>query len=192
MGLEDLALFRSVPGCTVLYPSDAVSAEACVEAMATHEGLAYLRTTRPATALLYPAGESFPIGGSKVLRKSAADAVTVIAAGITLHEALKAAAELEKDGLAVRIIDAYSVAPLDAATIAREVAGTGGRAVVVEDHYAAGGLGEVVAAALAGRAVLKHLCVREMPRSGKPEELLDRYGISAGHIAGAVRTLCGR
>ncbi len=192
MGLEDLALFRSVPGCTVLYPSDAVSAEACVEAMATHEGLAYLRTTRPATSVLYPAGEAFPIGGCKLLRKSAGDAVTVIAAGITVHEALKAAAELEKEGLRARIVDAYSVAPLDAATIAREVAETGGRAVVVEDHYAAGGLGEAVAAALAGRAVLRHLCVREMPRSGKPEELLEKYGISSGHIVRAVRELSGR
>jgi transketolase len=192
MGLEDLALFRSVPGCTVLYPSDAVSAEACVEAMATHEGLAYLRTTRPATAILYPPGETFPIGGCKVLRKNAGDAATVIAAGITVHEALKAAPELEKEGLAVRIIDAYSVAPLDAASIANEVAETGGRAVVVEDHYPAGGLGEAVSAALAGRAVLKHLCVRELPRSGKPDELLERYGISAGHIVRAVREICGR
>jgi len=189
MGLEDLALFRSVPGCVVLYPSDAVSAEACVEAMAAHPGLAYLRTTRPATPVLYPAREAFPIGGCKVLKKGPRDAVTVIAAGITVHEALKAGLELEKEGLAVRIIDAYSVAPLDAAAIAREVAETGGRAVVVEDHYAGGGLGEAVAGALAGKAVLKHLCVRELPRSGKPEELLERYGVSAAHIARAVREL---
>jgi transketolase len=191
MGLEDLAMFRSVPGCVVLYPSDAVSAEGSVAAMAAHRGMAYIRTTRPATALLYPAAEPFPIGGAKVLRKGEGDAVTVIAAGITVHEALKAYEVLKKEGLGVRIIDAYSVEPLDAATVGREVAKTGGRAVVVEDHYAAGGLGEAVAAALAGKAVIKHLCVSELPRSGKPEELLERYGISAGHIVRAVKELSG-
>jgi transketolase len=192
MGLEDLAMFRSVPGCVVLYPSDAVSAEACVAAMAAHRGLAYIRTTRPATPLLYAAAEPFPVGGSKVLKKGEKDAVTVIAAGITVHEALKAHAELMKEGLGVRVIDAYSVEPLDSGTIGREVAETGGRAVVVEDHYARGGLGEAVAAALAGKAVLKHLCIRELPRSGKPEELLEKYGISAGSIVRAVRELVGR
>ncbi|MGA2363441.1 MAG: transketolase [Candidatus Aminicenantales bacterium] len=192
MGLEDLAMFRSVPGCLVLYPSDAVSAEACVAAMAAHRGLAYIRTTRPATPLLYAAAEPFPVGGSKVLKKGEKDAVTVIAAGITVHEALKAHAELMKEGLGVRVIDAYSVEPLDSGTIGREVAETGGRAVVVEDHYAGGGLGEAVAAALAGKAVLKHLCIRELPRSGKPEELLEKYGISAGSIVRAVRELVGR
>jgi len=192
MGLEDLAMFRSVPGCAVLYPSDAVSAEACVAAMAAHRGLAYIRTTRPATPLLYAATEPFPLGGSKVLKKGENDAATVIAAGITVHEALKAHAELLKEGLGVRVIDAYSVEPLDSVTIGREVAETNGRAVVVEDHYAGGGLGEAVAAALAGKAVLRHLCVRELPRSGKPEELLEKYGISAGHIVQAVKELVGR
>jgi transketolase len=192
MGLEDLAMFRSVPGCVVLYPSDAVSAEACVAAMAAHRGLAYIRTTRPATPLLYAAAEPFPVGGSKVLKKGEKDAVTIIAAGITVHEALKAHAELMKEGLGVRVIDAYSVEPLDSGTIGREVAETGGRAIVVEDHYPGGGLGEAVAAALAGKAVLKHLCIRELPRSGKAEELLEKYGISAGHIVQAVRELTGR
>jgi len=192
MGLEDLALFRPVPGCVVLYPSDAVSAEACVEAMAAHRGMAYLRTTRPATPILYPAAEAFPLGGSKILRKRAGDSVTVIAAGITVHEALKAQQELEKEGIGVRVIDAYSIAPLDAATISREVAETGGRAVVAEDHFEAGGLGEAVAGALAGKADLKHLCIRELPRSGKPEELLEKYGISAGHIVRAAKELVGR
>ena len=189
MGLEDLAMFRPIPGCVVLYPSDAVSAEAAVAAAAAHKGLVYIRTTRPATPVLYPAGEAFPIGGSKVLGKGEGDAATVIAAGITVHEALKARAELAKAGLGVRVVDAYSVAPLDAGTIAREVAETGGKAVVVEDHYAGGGLGEAVAAALAGKAVLKHLCVRDLPRSGKPDELLEMYGISAAHIARAVKEL---
>jgi transketolase len=189
MGLEDLAMFRPIPGCVVLYPSDAVSSEACVAAAASHRGMVYLRMSRPATPILYPAGEAFPIGGSKVLRKGEGDAVTVIAAGITLHEALKAYDELKKEGIAIRVIDAYSVEPLDKATIMLEVAATRGRAVVVEDHYAGGGLGEAVAGALAGKAMLKHLCVRELPRSGKPDELLERYGISASHIVRAAREL---
>ena len=192
MGLEDMAMFRPIPGCVVLYPSDAVSSEACVAAAAAHKGLVYLRTSRPATPVLYSAGESFAVGGSKVLRKGEGDAATVIAAGITVHEALKACEALKKEGLGLRVIDAYSVQPLDEATILREVAETGGRAVVVEDHYAAGGLGGAVAEALAGRASLVHLCIRELPRSGKPDELLERYGISASHIARAVRELLGR
>lgn len=192
MGLEDLALFRSIPGCVVLYPSDAVSAEACVEAMAAHRGMAYIRTTRPATPVLYRQDESFPVGGSKVLRKGEGDAVTVVAAGITVHEALKAHEELKKEGLGIRIIDAYSVAPLDTDTIGRETAETGGRAIVVEDHYAGGGLGEAVAAALAGKAALKHLCVRELPRSGKPDELLEKSGINANHIVRAVKEYLGK
>lgn len=192
MGLEDLAMFRSIPGCLVLYPSDAVSAEACVATMAAHEGMAYIRTTRPATPILYGARDLFPAGGSKVLRKKEGDGVTVIAAGITVHEAIKAWEELKKEGLGFRLIDAYSVEPLDEETIHREVAETGGKAIVVEDHFAGGGLGDAVAQALAGRAVLKHLCVRELPRSGKPEELMERYGISAGHIARAVKEMLGK
>jgi transketolase len=189
MGLEDLAMFRAVPGCVVLYPSDAVSAEAAVATAAAHKGMVYIRTTRPATPLLYAAGEAFPVGGSKVLGKRDGDQATIVAAGITVHEALKARAELEKTGIGVRVLDAYSVAPLDAVTIAHEIMETGGRAVVVEDHFASGGLGEAVAAALAGKVALKHLCVRELPRSGKPEELLEMYGISASHIVRAVREL---
>jgi transketolase len=192
MGLEDLAMFRPIPGCVVLYPSDAVSSEACVAAAAAHKGLCYIRTSRPATPILYPAGETFAIGGSKVLRKGEGDAGTVIAAGITVHEALKAFDALKKEGIGLRVIDAYCVEPLDKETILREVAATGGRAVVVEDHYAAGGLGEAVASALAGRASLAHLCVRELPRSGKPDELLDRFGISAAHIVRAVKEMAGR
>jgi transketolase len=192
MGLEDLAIFRPIPGCVVLYPSDAVSTEACVAEAAAHRGMVYIRTTRPATPLLYPADEDFPIGGSKVLKKSDGDAATVIAAGITVFEALKAAEELAKRGTSVRVIDAYSVKPLDEGGIRRAVRETGGRAVVVEDHFEAGGLGEAVAAALAGEARLTHLCVRELPRSGPPRELLDKYGIDAAHIVAAVKALCGR
>ncbi len=192
MGLEDLAMFRPIPGCLVLYPSDAVSSEACVAAAAAHKGMCYIRTSRPATPILYPAGEAFPVGGSKILRKGEADAVTVVAAGITVHEALKACDALKKEGIGLRVVDAYSVAPLDADGILREVAATGGRVVVVEDHYPAGGLGEAVAAALAGKAALVHLCVRELPRSGKPDELLERFGISASHIVRAAKELLGR
>lgn len=190
MGLEDLAIFRPIPGCVVLYPSDAVSAEACVAEAAAHRGMVYIRATRPAVPLLYPGGEAFPIGGSKVLKKSDSDTATVIAAGITVFEALKAAEELAKQGTSVRVIDAYSVKPLDEEGIRRAVRETGGRAVVVEDHYEAGGLGEAVAAALAGGARLKHLCIRELPRSGPSRELLDKYGIDAAHIVEAVKALC--
>ncbi len=191
MGLEDLAMFRPIPGCVVLYPSDAVSAEACVEALASHRGMGYIRTTRPATPLLYSPDEEFPIGGSKILRKGGEDRAAVIAAGITVHEALRAHDILKKEGIGVRIIDAYSVEPLDAETIVREVSEAGGAAVVAEDHFPGGGLGEAVAGALAGKAALRHLCVRELPRSGKPEELLERYGLNAGHIVRAVKDVLG-
>lgn len=189
MGLEDIALFRSVPDCVVLYPGDPVSAEACVEAAARHKGMVYIRATRPATAALYGPAETFPIGGSKVVRGSDKDAVTIVSAGITLHEALKAAEALRGEGIAIRVLDAYSVRPLDADGIRRAAQETAGRVVVVEDHYEAGGLGEAVATALAGRARLLHLCVRDLPRSGKPEELLDRSGIGARSIAAAVKEL---
>jgi transketolase len=189
MGLEDLAIFRPIPGCAVLYPCDANSTEACVESMARHRGMAYLRTTRPATPLLYPKDEAFPVGGSKILAKGEGDAVTVIAAGITVVEALKAAQELKKEGVGVRVIDAYSVEPIDRETIRSEVADTGGRAIVVEDHFPGGGLGEAVASALGGGAKLVHLCVRELPRSGKPAELLEAFGISSSSIAMAAREL---
>jgi transketolase len=189
MGLEDLAIFRPIPGCVVLYPCDAVSAEACLESILNHKGLSYLRTTRPATPVLYPPEEQFPIGGSKVLRRAGGDVVTVIAAGITVFEALKAWAELQRENIGIRVIDAYSVEPLDGEGISREVAETGGRAVVVEDHFPRGGLGEAAASALAGGARLSHLCVRELPRSGKPAELLDAHGISARHIIRAAKDL---
>jgi transketolase len=187
MGLEDMAVFRPIPGCAVLYPSDAFSAEACVESAVRRPGLCYIRTTRPATPLLYTNREAFPIGGSKVLRRGDGDAATVIAAGITVFEALKAHDLLQKENLGLRVIDAYSVAPLDEETIRREAAQTGGRVVVAEDHFPAGGLGEAVASSLAGQARVVHLCVRELPRSGKPGELLDAYGISAAHIVRAVK-----
>jgi transketolase len=189
MGLEDLALFRPIPECAVLYPSDAYSSEACVDAVARHNGMSYLRTTRPGTPLIYKKDEEFPIGGSKIVKKSGKDVATVIAAGITLHEALKAYKELKSEKIFVRVIDAYSIKPLDAENISRAVKKAGRKAVVVEDHFAEGGLGDAVASALGGKAKLVHLAVRELPRSGKPDELLDKYGINARHIIAAVKTL---
>jgi len=186
MGLEDIAMFRAIPNGVVLYPCDAYSTEACLESLAKHKGIAYLRTTRPATPLIYSRREEFPIGGSKILRRSPKDKVLVVAAGITVVEALKAHAELQAKGITFRIMDAYSVQPLDEATLRQEAASVGGRVVVAEDHYPAGGLGEAVAMALAGQARLVHLAVKELPRSGAPEELLDKYGLSARHIAQAV------
>jgi transketolase len=188
MGLEDLALFRPIPGCAVLYPSDAYSTEGCVESMAGYKGMTYLRTTRPGTPILYKKDASFPIGGSKVLRRSQKDAAAVIAAGITVHEALKAWEELKKENISVRLIDAYSVQPLDE-IIVREVRKAGRKAVVVEDHFRSGGLGDAVASLLGGSAEIIHLAVDELPRSGEPDELLDKYGISARHIMQAVKKL---
>jgi len=189
MGLEDIAMFRSIPGATVLYPADAVSAEACVEAAAREKGIFYIRTTRPATPILYPADEAFPVGGSKILRKSADDAAAVVAAGITLHEALKAHEMLKAEGISIRVVDAYSVQPVDAAGLRAAAAAARNRIIVVEDHYAGGGLGDAVASALAGRTAITHLCIREIPCSGKPAELLDRFGISARRIVEAVKSL---
>jgi len=192
MGLEDLGIFRPIPGCAVLYPCDAYSTEACVESMAKHKGLAYIRTTRPATPLLYSKDDKFPIGGSKVLKKSKNDVATVIGAGITVHEALKAYDELKAERISVRIIDAYSVEPIDKDNISKEVEKAGKKVVVVEDHFQNGGLGDAVAQALSGKAEIIHLAVKDLPRSGKPEELLDKYGIDSNHIKKAVKELISR
>lgn len=189
MGMEDLAMFRPIPGCVILYPCDAPSTEACVEAMAKYKGMAYLRTTRPATPIIYKPGEKFPIGGCKILRRSDSDVATVIAAGITVFEALKAYEELKKENINIRIIDAYSIKPLAEEILKVQISETKNNAVVVEDHFAWGGLGEAVALALAGQAKIIHLAVKEIPRSGKPEELLDLYGLSSRHIVVAVKKL---
>jgi transketolase len=188
MALEDLAIMRAVPNCTVVYPCDAVSAERLVLEMAAMEGLAYMRTSRPKTPVIYDASERFPLGGSKVLRQSGSDVATVVAAGVTVFEALKACDELKKEGIDIRVIDLYSVQPVDASTLQIAARATGGIVITVEDHYNAGGIGDAVSEALvpAGIAV-RRLAVREIPRSGEPDELLDRYGISARHIADAVR-----
>ncbi|MGE5358466.1 MAG: transketolase [Bacteroidales bacterium] len=192
MGLEDLAMMRAEPDMTVVYPCDAVSTERLLEAIADHPGPAYMRTSRPKTAVIYRNDEAFPIGGSKVLRQSASDEATVVAAGITVYEALKAHDALKKAGIPIRVIDAYSVQPIDARTVREAARATGGRIMTVEDHYAAGGLGDAVAEAIADDGhVVRRLAVREIPRSGKADALLDRFGISAAHIVEAVQDLVG-
>jgi transketolase len=188
MGLEDLAMFRAVNGSTVLYPCDGNQAAALVRAMADLDGISYLRTTRADTAVIYEPDEDFPVGGSKTLRSSDDDDVTIVAAGITVHEALKAADKLAEEDVSARVIDCYSVKPIDAETL--RAAGT--PIVTAEDHWAEGGLGEAVLAALADaeeRPPVSVLAVRELPHSGKPAELLAAAGIDADAIAAAARTL---
>jgi transketolase len=199
MALEDLAMLRAVHGSTVLYPSDPNQTAQLVAAMADHPGISYLRSTREKTAVLYPPDERFTIGGSRVVRQSENDRVTVVAAGITLHEAIKAVDELAQVGIAVRLIDAYSVKPIDSQTLRSAVEATGGRVVVVEDHWPEGGLGSAVEEAFtvtagwSGATPIKliHLAVQGMPGSGTPQQLLDAAGISARHIVDAVRELAG-
>jgi transketolase len=195
MALEDLAMMRAVHGSTVLYPSDGTSTVALVEAMAATPGISYLRTTRGSFPGLYPAGEKFPIGGSKLVRSGENDQVTLVGAGVTLHEALGAAGILAGEGIAARVIDCYSVKPVDTQTLVAAAEATGGRIVVAEDHHPEGGLGSAVADALlaAGQQNLHltHLAVREMPGSGTGDELLAWAGIDADHIAAAARKLLG-
>jgi len=193
MGLEDIAMMRSVHGSTVLYPSDATSTAALVAGMAAHPGITYLRTTRGAYPVIYEARESFPLGGSKVPRSSAHDDVTLVGAGVTLHECLKAAELLAGEGIQARVIDCYSVKPIDGATLSEATAATSGRIVVAEDHHPQGGLGSAVTDSLLsnGPASLHvaHLAVRGMPGSGTAAELLAWAGIDAEHIAAAARAL---
>jgi len=192
MALEDLAEFRAIAGSVVLYPSDPNQTVKLVQAMADHDGISYLRSTRAALPTLYDPQEEFEIGGSRVLRRSDEDQVALIGAGITLHEALKAADELAADGIAARVIDAYSVKPLDVETLAEAASATGGRLVVAEDHWPQGGIGEAIAGAFADRDErprIAHLAVSHLPGSGKPAELLADCGIDAAAIAAAARRL---
>jgi transketolase len=193
MALEDLAMMRAVHGSTVLYPSDATSAAALVQVMADLDGVSYMRTTRGGYPVLYDSGESFPVGGSKVVRSADADQVTLIGAGITLHACLAAADQLAGEGISARVIDLYSVKPVDTATLTAAVAATGGRLVIAEDHHPEGGLGSAVVDALTvtGRTELAvaHLAVRIMPGSGTTAELLAQAGIDADGIAAAARRL---
>ena len=198
MALEDLAMMRAVFGSTVLYPCDANQTGRLVALMADLKGISYIRTTREKTPILYADRlDDFRIGGSRIVRGgSADDAVAVIAAGITVHEAVKAA-DLLKDSVKVRVIDAYSVKPIDADALVDAVQTTGGLLIVVEDHWPEGGIGDAVLAALAAADVsgelvrFVHLAPRQMPGSGKPAELLAAAGIDAAHIAAAVKDLAG-
>jgi transketolase len=193
MALEDIASLRAIHSSVVLHPCDANQTAKLVVAMADTKGIVFMRTLRPNTPVIYGPDEEFEVGGSRAIRSSEDDDVTIVGTGITVHEALKAADALEEDGITARVIDAYSIKPIDADALQAAAEATG-RIVTVEDHFPEGGLGDAVLAALAEKdehaRVLK-LAVREMPRSGKPEELLNAYGIDAEHIAAAVRQLVG-
>ncbi|HXE30665.1 MAG TPA: transketolase [Terriglobales bacterium] len=190
MGLEDLSMFRALPESVVLYPSDAVSTWQAVELVAQHQGLSYIRTGRPKAAVIYDNGEQFAIGKCKVLRQSGQDVVTVIGAGVTLTEALKAHEQLQKEGIAIRVVDLFSVRPVDAEGLLAAAKATRNTLLTVEDHYSAGGLGDAVSEAVAPEGVRVHrLAVRGIPRSGKPEELLHRYKIDAAAIVAKVKAL---
>jgi transketolase len=190
MGLEDIAMMRAVVGSTVLYASDAVCAEKLVEQMALHKGICFLRTSRPKSPVIYNNDEQFPIGGAKVLRQSPNDKVTVVAAGVTLFEALKAADALKTQGANVTVIDAYSIKPLGKDVIRDAAQKTNNVVITVEDHYAEGGIGDAVAGELSSDGVKVHkLAVFELPRSGKASELLAKYKIDADAIADKVRSL---
>jgi transketolase len=194
MALEDLAAFRAVHGSTVVYPSDPNQTAALMRELADREGIVFLRTTREKTTVLYGPDEAFTIGGSRVVRRTDADQVTLIGAGITLHEALKAAEALAEEGIAARVIDLYSVKPIDAEALLSAGRETGA-IVTVEDHFPEGGLGDAVldvfAEASHDRPVIRKLAVRIMPGSGTPAEQLAAAGIDADHIAAAARDLLG-
>lgn len=189
MGIEDIAMFRTLQSASVLYPSDAVSCERLLEKAAQAKGLVYIRTTRKETPILYKGSDTFRIGGSKVLRKSASDCATIVGAGITLHEALRAYELLKKDGKIVRVIDLYSIKPIDVKTLLHAVRETG-ILLTVEDHVAAGGIGEAVRTACGtASGAIYSLCVGKLPKSGKPEHLLAYEGIDAKTIYETIHEL---
>jgi transketolase len=189
MGLEDIAMFRTVLDSVVLYPSDAISTDKLVEKAAKRDGIVYIRTTRESTPVLYSEHEEFTIGGSKVLRRSDSDLFGVIAAGVTLFEALRAYEELKKEGIFIRVIDLYSIKPIDKTTL-HEAAAETGALITVEDHFSEGGIGEAVRSVLEGLEVpMYSLAVRKMPKSGKPEELLDYEEISSSAIVKIIKEL---
>jgi transketolase len=190
MGLEDLAMMRATGGSVVLYPSDAVSTERLMEEAVRKNGIVFLRTSRPKTPVIYDNNEQFPIGGAKVLRQGANDKVTLIGAGVTLFEALKAADTLAAEGIGITVIDAYSIKPLGTEVIRAAAQKTNNLIITVEDHYIEGGLGDAVAGELSADGIRVHkLAVSEIPRSGKPEELLARYGIDAAAIVRKVKAV---
>lgn len=187
MALEDVAMMRAVEGSVVLCPCDAVSTERLVEAMARHDGISYLRTLRPKTSVLYGMDEEFEFGGAKILRQSENDQITIVASGVTVHEALKAAEELQNEQIAITVVDAYSIKPLATELLRDAARKTNGVVITVEDHYPEGGLGEAAAAALSeDNVVVRRLAVSSLAHSAKPEELLARFGIDAAGIVKEV------
>ena len=190
MGLEDIAMMAAQPGVTVLYPSDATCTYRLVEMAASHKGMVYIRAGRPKSPVLYGPDETFQIGGSKVIRRSASDVLTIVAAGVTLFEALKAYDTLKAAGVSVRIIDLYSIVPIDRTTLLDSARATQGRILTVEDHYAHGGLGDAVLSAVGPEGIKVHkLAVRTIPHSGKPDELVDHFGIGARSIVEAAQKI---
>jgi len=192
MALEDLALFRAIPEAVVFYPSDGVATDAAVQLAATRKGIAYIRTTRGKTPGLYAEDEAFAVGSLKTLRRSDRDRLAIVAAGITLHEALAAHDELAKSAVAVRVIDLFCVKPVDAAALLEAARACDNRILTVEDHYPEGGIGDAVMEAVGTSGVLVHrLAVRDIPRSGPPKKLLERYRIGRAAIVTKVRELAG-
>jgi transketolase len=190
MGLEDIAMMAAQPNVTVLYPSDGNSMYQLIEEAAKHRGMVYIRAGRPKNPVIYGPEERFHIGGSKVVRQSTSDALTIVAAGVTLFEAMKAHDQLKSAGIAVRVIDLYSIAPIDKTTLVESGRATQRRILTVEDHYSHGGLGDAVLSAVATEGIKVHkLSVREIPHSGKPEELVDHYGIGVRSIVEAIKQI---
>ncbi|XP_006747124.2 transketolase [Leptonychotes weddellii] len=194
MALEDLAMFRSIPTATVFYPSDGVSTEKAVELAANTKGICFIRTSRPENTIIYNNNEDFQVKQAKVVLKSKDDQVTVIGAGVTLHEALAAADLLKKEKISIRVLDPFTIKPLDRNLILESAHATKGKILTVEDHYYEGGIGEAVCSALAGEPgiTVSRLAVGEVPRSGKPAELLKMFGIDRDAIAQAVRDLVAK
>uniref|UniRef100_A0A8C7NUP2 transketolase n=1 Tax=Oncorhynchus mykiss TaxID=8022 RepID=A0A8C7NUP2_ONCMY len=191
MGLEDIAMFRAIPTATIFYPSDGVSIEKAVELAASTKGVCYIRTSRPENPIIYSSNEDFHVGQAKVVYQSTEDKVTVIGAGITLHEAVAAAEMLKKERIFIRVIDPFTIKPLDSKTIIEHARQTRGRILTVEDHYYEGGLGEAVCSAVVNEQgfTLQRLAVAHVPRSGKPNELLKIYGIDREAICQAIRKM---
>ncbi|KPP77239.1 transketolase-like [Scleropages formosus] len=193
MGLEDIAMFRAIPTATVFYPSDGVSTEKAVELAANTKGICFIRTSRPENAIIYNCNEDFHVGQAKVVYKSNDDQITVIGAGVTLHEAVAAAEQLKKERINIRVIDPFTIKPLDAKTIIDNAKATRGRIITVEDHYYEGGLGEAVCSSVVNEPgfSVHRLAVAHVPRSGKPAELLKIFGIDKDAIIQAVKKMMG-
>jgi transketolase len=190
MGLEDIAMFAAEPNFTVLYPSDATSAWAATMLATAHIGPTYIRLGRPNSPIIYSADEKFEIGKSKIVRQGKNDRVLVVAAGVTLFEALKAYEELKKSGTEIRVLDLFSVQPIDREALLASARAAGNQVITVEDHYIHGGLGDAVQSVLSAERIPVHkIAVTEIPHSGKPQELIEKYGISSKAIVTKVREL---